>query len=727
MAFGLWPTAWSQTKKDFYLIDSLNPAELSTQDKSTLDSLLPLYHKASSDTLRLHYLDRISSGLNDDRIWSQYNRIFLHQSSRHLRDSNRMSADEKIAVLNFYGNALQNLGYYNNIKGRNDSAVWYYDKSLSVFLYTGNQYGLSGTYNNQAIVYNQQGDIGRALEFQFLSLKINEELNDSMMIANGCNNIGRLLIDQNDTAKALEYLTRSIHILRRIKFSMGLAYSLSNVSVIYRNQKRYAQAIQLLKESFEHWERTGDRNGHCLALLNLGYAYFRLAENNPSSADSALPQARRFMQQSLEMALQNSNKEGVTRAETALGRYYNFTGSLLLAQQHGESALQTAREVGFPSALQDAAELLYQVYRQSGRWKEALSMHELHIRMKDSILNDETKRTAYRNQLRYTYEKQQAEREWAHEKAMAIAESEAQRQRWFNIFLIVGIGAVLIILFLIMRSLRITRKQKAEIERQKQIVEVKNQHITDSIRYAQRIQAAVLPSDTELAQCLGEYFIIYKPRDIVSGDFYWIADRRANNGFIFLAIADCTGHGVPGAFMSMIGHTLLNEIVLEKSISLPSQILQHLHEGIIQSLHHGSHQQDDGMDISICRLDPATGEVVFAGANHSLLLAENGVLIEFKGDFYSIGASDGPNPGAFTDHTIRPGKSAMLYLYTDGITDQLGGARGKKLMSKNLQKILSELSTLTVKDQEKQLLHAFEEWKGMHAQLDDILVAGFRL
>jgi len=218
--------------------------------------------------------------------------------------------------------------------------------------------------------------------------------------------------------------------------------------------------------------------------------------------------------------------------------------------------------------------------------------------MRDSIFNEETQNASYKLQLKYEYEKEEAIKKTEHQKELAIAEEERKQQQIITYSIAFGLFFVLLFAGLIFNRLRLTGKQKKIIEEQKKIVDQKNKHITDSINYAKRIQDSILPSQEELSKHFSDYFVFFRPREIVSGDFYWLSSSQS--GKKILAIADCTGYGVPGAFMSMIGNTLLNEIVNEKNIFRPCEILNRLNEGIIQALHQESRTQDDGMDISVC-------------------------------------------------------------------------------------------------------------------------------
>ena len=355
---------------------------------------------------------------------------------------------------------------------------------------------------------------------------------------------------------------------------------------------------------------------------------------------------------------------------------------------------------------------------------------------------------------------------------------KGQKQKMVIWFVFTGLFLVVVFAVLIVQRLRITRRQKQVIEKQKMLVDEKNmmlnqqneeirsqrdeiesqrdeitaqrdlvvdqrdhieeqkQKITDSINYAKRIQQAVLPTGDSANNILGEHLIFFKPKDIVSGDFYW--GTRINE-WLIVTVADCTGHGVPGAFMSMLGVSFLNEIVRKKEITRASEVLDHLRESIIGALQQKgkSGEQKDGMDMVFCALNTQTNLLQFAGSNNPLYIIkrvkddnqmsdENRFeLLEIVGDKMPVAIYENMKP--FTNHEIQLNAGDCIYLASDGYVDQFGGPKNRKFMAKQLKELIVSFSDKSMSEQLLILTQTYENWKGKHEQIDDVTVLGLKI
>lgn len=312
------------------------------------------------------------------------------------------------------------------------------------------------------------------------------------------------------------------------------------------------------------------------------------------------------------------------------------------------------------------------------------------------------------------------------------------RTNWFYALCVVAlITAVWLYIRLREKKLRVEKERletkveerTAELKDEKEKVSAAHKDIRDSINYAKRIQDAILPSDSELKTLLPDSFVLYIPRDVVSGDFYWLAQPDENNPKdILVAAADCTGHGVPGGFMSMIGNTLLNEAVGQKNEKEPALILNRLHKDIRTALHQDAGSETrDGMDVAVVRLDFTKGKVHYAGANRPLVMVHENEMREIRADKMPIGGLQGEEERNFTGHTFDVKKGSMIYIFTDGFADQFGGPKGKKFMVRKFYNMLEGMAQQPCIEQHTILMHAIQEWKGEHEQVDDVLVIGVRM
>lgn len=330
-----------------------------------------------------------------------------------------------------------------------------------------------------------------------------------------------------------------------------------------------------------------------------------------------------------------------------------------------------------------------------------------------------------RNQLAYI----QLLEEQSSSKSAVITEKNATIEKTGNQlnWLLGGLGIVLVLAGILYWSYSQKKKSNKEITLQKEIIEQKNTEIVDSINYAKRIQDSMLPSLQEIKSHLPETFVFYRPRNIVSGDFYWFAE---SGGKLFIAAADCTGHGVPGSLVSMIGFNFLNQLVNESNLSDPGEILDMLHVKISSTLNKDANSNQsassDGMDIALMSIDKKLNTIQFSGAVRPLIYFDNNGVNVLRSGMYSIGGIKSLADDPFETHTIKPAGKATFYLFSDGFADQFGGPQGKKFKMKKLRELLETMSALPFLDQEKHIASEFNSWKGEHEQVDDICVIGIR-
>ena len=331
------------------------------------------------------------------------------------------------------------------------------------------------------------------------------------------------------------------------------------------------------------------------------------------------------------------------------------------------------------------------------------------------------------------------EEQWSKPVSYSFTISKPMWQLWW-VWIIAFVIVYLSIHFILRYRLNLLKREKKilehkvqlrtqEIVNQSKIIEAKNKDITDSIEYAKKIQDSILPSLESIKKSLPDSFIFYQQKDIVSGDFYWFVQKQNTT---IIAAVDCTGHGVPGAFMSLIGNNILNQIVNEKNITDPAEILQQLNEGVLKALYANKTYSTakDGMDIGICAINNNAKQLLFAGAMRPIFVCRNGNLDEIAGDKVAIGSdfTEGIHKDfKFANRILEIQSGDVFYLSTDGYADQFGGEKGKKMMKKNFKNLLQHISHKSAEEQYKIVSDSFIEWKGNFEQVDDVLVIGFKL
>ncbi|MDG1477616.1 MAG: SpoIIE family protein phosphatase, partial [Vicingaceae bacterium] len=409
------------------------------------------------------------------------------------------------------------------------------------------------------------------------------------------------------------------------------------------------------------------------------------------------------------------------------GQVYYLQGDYKSAEFNVNNALKTAREGNYLGRIGSSSLLLSQIYEAQAESDKALKMFKIHTSIKDSMMNKNTRLDAVRQQSKYEYDKQKAVDDATHDKQMTIEQEAKEKQK--IIIYAIGFGLSLLVVFLIFmfNRLHITKKQKLIIESAHEELSEKNNEILDSITYAKRIQNAILPTDKFVKSHLESSFVFYKPKDIVAGDFYWIKTVGKKGETILFAAADCTGHGVPGAMVSVVCNNALNRCIKEHGLVNPGEILDKTREIVTEEFNAGELGEGDyvtdGMDIALCSL---TGnELKYAGANNPLWIVRDGEVVVTKANKQPIGRFRTSDP--FKTHSFELEKADAVYIFSDGYVDQFGGEKGKKFMAKAFKELLLSIQSETMQDQKESLRKAFEEWKGNIEQVDDVCVIGVRI
>lgn len=614
---------------------------------------------------------------------------------------------KSVEIYNELGNKKALIVCYNDIglvykgQGRYNMAIENYVKSLNLAVETDYKNGMSMGYNNIGGVHWYMGTYDKAIENFEKALKIYEELGDKTGVSICYCNIGLVYMNQGNYDEALKYSSESLKIDKELNDEYGMSFGYNNMGVINENQGRYDEAIEYYFKSLKIGKKVNDKSGVSQLYNDIASSYIKKADTYKVS-------------------------------EPVLWRA-NLDSALIYANL----AYDLAVEIDALHLQNTAAEHLQKIYTQLGQYRQALKFAEINISTYDTIFSEEkanaiaemaTKYEAENKQLQIEKMEQQKQLDDITIEAQTI---ENRRQQIIIIFTVAGFIislAFIIIIFILFRQKRkaniLLEAQNEEINKQKEKIEEQNRSITDSIIYAQRIQRALLPPGDYIKSLLPHRFVFYQPRDIVSGDFYWVTSKE---DVVISVAADCTGHGVPGAMMSMLGVSILSEIINTIPDLDAAEILNIMRTKLIDSLHQGGKDSDmyDGIDLALCLIHLEKDYIQFAGANSPLYLIRDEKLKIIRGDKMPIGIH--ARMESFTNKTVKILPNDMLYIFSDGFADQFGGEYDKRFTQRRFQELLMSIHQKSMDDQRSILEKSLDEWKKDSNQIDDVLVLGVKM
>ncbi len=675
--------------------------------------------------------------------------IEYYKKSLSINEELQDSPDEAIAKSGKeeIANSLRSIGIVYWYQGIFEIAVQYYQNALNTYKELSDKQGIADSYLVIGIIYHEWGKYELALEYYQKSLKIFEKLDNKKAIADSFNNIGLVYKDWgNYGEKALEYFQKSLVIMEELSNKHGIANSFTNIGEVYEQRENYEEAIDYYKKALEISEELGNKQQIAANLESIGNVYIKREKY-----EKALENHKK----SLNIREQIGSKQGIASSLHSIGTVYNNWGNYRKAVEYYNESLKLAKEMKSNKLIKDNYENISEVYSAIGNNNQAFKYYKLYIAVKDTMFTEESHKQIAELETKYQTEKKEKEIALLNKdkqlKDLEIEKNQEQIKRQRSLIYFFVLGFLIVVGFSVLLYHQYNQKKKAN-----EILAIQKQEITDSILYARRIQTAILPPESYINESLHQHFILNKPRDIVSGDFLWITQKDSK---ILVAVADCTGHGVPGAFMSMLGVAFLNEIVNKKEVFQANEILNQLRENVMISLHQTGKMGEakDGMDIALSILDTTTNKLQYSGANNPLYIVRNneksplikgGVLaggsqgdvspkttnlpelIEIKADKMPIGIQTIEKISdltSFTNHEIKLEKGDTIYLFSDGYSDQFGGEKGKKFKYKKYKQLLVDIHDKPMDEQKEILDKTIEEWKGNLEQVDDILVMGIRI
>ncbi len=706
-----------------------------------LDSLKALAETVTEDTTRVRILNELAGLLyrTDPELAIKYS-----GDARTIAEQ----VDDRPGLAEAYKNL--GLGYY--MLGDFEAALRNWNPSLGIFQALGDERMVANIVGNQGSIYYNIGQNVQAIENYLRSLKIAEKLNDSIRIATMMLNIGLVYADQPGAQdSAASYYLRALEMGEAIGYDDLLGVGEVNLGELYLAQELYDSAQVHFEKSLTILQSDIDI---ATSLNFIGRTYAGTGDYET---------AIRYHQDALQMAEEQNARLEMVKILLGLASAQLEKGEVGNALQSYERAMEISREIGTNHQLSAAYGGLAETFAELSDYRNAYKYLALQYEIDNVILQIESEDKIDNLMFAYQLEEKQDEIEILEQQAQ-IEELKSRRQRGI-LFTIAAVGILLLLLagglynrFLFIRKTnQQIQAQKREIEDQRDEIEAQRDQmekhrdlvmaqkelITDSISYAQRIQSTLLPSRTGIEEIIPEHFIFFRPKDIVSGDFYWI---REVEDHVIIVVSDCTGHGVPGAFMSMLGITMLNELIGDQCREDPSEILDQLRSKVkTMLLQKGdSEEQKDGMELTLAILDKKTRRLHFAGANNPLYLIrnnngaagpipeahssmENGeyTLYEIKGDRQPIGVHWEETP--FTSHTLSLMENDSIYLFSDGFVDQFGGENRKRFKAMNFKKLLLSIQKEPMNRQGEIVGETFETWKGEFEQIDDVSVFGARL
>ncbi|MGZ3864415.1 MAG: SpoIIE family protein phosphatase [Bacteroidia bacterium] len=622
-------------------------------------------------------------------------------------------------------------------------------------------------------------DLEEGLRYAEEGLTIAIRTNDTMQMADAYNVIGTIHMDLGNIPQAIDNLQKAIVFCEKLKESERAAVSGSNLSIIYNRRKEYKKSLETAFKAYNHLSEKFPKT-LISTCLNIGGTYTEMGNTDSAMyfLDKALVLSRKYVKDSLQISsiynsisdvyLNKNDPKGakelalkaIAMVNDTTQYYYLCEHYLTLSKIHielseypqailcAEKVLRWSRQIGVKEFEKNCYDILSHAYEKQKNPLKAYEYFKLFSQVKDSILNTENERQIKYMEGKFEMDKKQKEIELLNADKKLRDEKISHDKNLINAFIFGGI-ILLIALFLAVYAFANKRKANkklhslnSEIHKQKNLLLEKNTAITDSIQYAKRIQTALLTSEEYISRHVPDFFILNIPKDIVSGDFYW---AYAQNDKIYFMCADCTGHGVPGAFMSLLGINFLNEIVIEKKITSPEMVLNELRGEIIRSLNKkGQEETKDGMDCALCAIDIKNLQLQLATANNTVWVVrpplnpiqtdEKGVLKMAPGLKFTEVSPDkmpvGKSPKEDTPFTLKNyllKKGDCVYMFSDGYADQFGGAKGKKMKYKILKETVLKNCHLPMEQQKQALQKCFADWKGGYEQVDDVLVVGIKV
>ncbi|MHC1703384.1 MAG: tetratricopeptide repeat protein [Tenuifilaceae bacterium] len=678
------------------------------------------------------------------KIANQYYSVLrdINNAEKYLIEAKTIAyrAENKNLIVN----TLNELGVLYRNSSRYSEALSHHKEAYRLALELNSKKLIAKTLNSIGVVYRRLDDHSKAAEYHLNALRIAEEIKDTFNISVSYNSLGNIYSVNGRYEEALVYFNKALELSRLQKNLLGQAINYNNIGEVYEFSKNYEKAKEFYTKSLEINKTINSEKGISICYNALGKIL--LFTGYPRSA-------YKYFSDAAVIDKKIGDKKFIADSYINLGRALVQLKRIQEARQCIIQGISLAQQIKSKVHLQLAYEELSNIFRENGDFKQALYYYQKATVYKDSVLNEKNSRHISTIQALFETEKKEKEIQILKQN-QEIKEKEFKKQLIFNYSLLIGLllsVAMITVVYIAFVSKRkanwLLSKQKEEIEKQNEQIENQNinieiknnnleeayviienyiEKITDSIRYAEQIQKAIFPDVKTENTKFKDTFVFYKPKDIVSGDFYWYLEKE---GKVFIALADCTGHGVPGAFMSIIGIDLLNQAMNLSDYNKTENVLSYLNNELREKLQKDKNEVilKDSMDIAFCIIDLSKRELTYSGALIPVFIVNNGEVSEIKPNYTSLGTSTTLFNKDFNTHTIILDQDTWIYISTDGYFDQFGGEKNKKFMRSRFVQLILDINKYSAVRQKEELEAQFIRWKGQNEQIDDVLVWGFKV
>lgn len=568
--------------------------------------------------------------------------------------------------------------------------------------------GIIIAYNALGATYCDMGDYNDALDLHMEGLNNAEKYGDPKLTGTALMNISLVYNSIKDTANSTAFLERAILEYEKVNYEQGLAAAYINLGGQYFEIDHLEQSTICFQKALALGRKSGKAE-------ILGHAYSGLAL---CWADSGLFElAHKYIDSAFAVVTELSDSYVFAKVQANVATLLVLEKKYLEAEDAYLEAMTPFREIGVREEVLIFYMELSNICNLTNRPQEALEYWKKYMTLKDSLVNEDV--LEHQRNLEALYESEKKKQE------IELLTTKGNVRQWFLVAIVVCFVVLVFLTFMLYKRNQFRKNTNRETALQNSLIHEQTREITDSISYASRIQEAVIPDITQLSKHFTDAFVLSKPKDIVSGDFWWCTEK---NGKFFLAGADSTGHGVPGGFMSMLGSVFLFEIITENGVTSTAGILNSMREKVISTLNRSGSGKGvkDGMDMVMCTFSENNRKLEFSCAMNPLWVVRGHEVIEYRADKFPVGEYHGEVKSfSLQTHHGEPGD--MVYIFSDGYADQFGGPAGKKMKYKQFREILCRVAHLSCDEQHRILSERFAEWKGAHEQVDDVLVIGIRI